>query len=681
MLAVRETDRPHAGSSASRVGAWLPTLLLAERFGYVFGVAAVVLVTVVLEVLLSSTRLGNASTIYALVVLVTAALYGRWPALATAVAAFFAFEHRQGTLANPPEWLTPIIFAVTALVAGQLAAMLRQQAQAARQSQRETLALFEVAQLVPGSTLELQPLLGLILDRLKSIVEYKTAEIILFAEHDEAVVFAYSGPLPNQDVVGRHLPTASGLSELVQEVRRRREPVFVDDLGGRSLLAKDLVAAGVAVPAATLHEHSELAVPLIVKGRVIGVQTLIQSAPGYYRARHADLAMTFGQQAAVAIENARLYGEVSTRLSEMVGLQQLGATLLQEHDFDRLLHAICLQLQTLTDAEGAAIGLLEEDPRYFELRTVLGPGADNVQGTLIPVEGSFSGEAMRTNQPQRSNDAQNDPRGLLLRDAHSILSVPMRTRQQVVGAISMYNKRNAVGFTDHDAELATLFAQQAAVAVENARLYEEVRGKAALEERQRLARELHDSVSQALFGIALNASTADELFEVQPEQARGLLTDVLGLAEAALAELQALIFELRPESLEREGLVGALEKQAAAARARHGLQVRLEASSEPDLPQPAKEALYRVAQEALHNAAKHARAREVMVMLEVGASAVGLLVADDGRGFDPRRDFPGHLGLQSMRERAVAVGGTLEIESAPGNGTRVRASIPVRAQA
>jgi signal transduction histidine kinase len=127
--------------------------------------------------------------------------------------------------------------------------------------------------------------------------------------------------------------------------------------------------------------------------------------------------------------------------------------------------------------------------------------------------------------------------------------------------------------------------------------------------------------------------------------------------------------------------VGALEKQAAAARARHGLQVRLEASAEPDLPQPAKEALYRVAQEALHNAAKHARAREVMVMLEVGASAVGLLVADDGRGFDPRRDFPGHLGLQSMRERAVAVGGTLEIESAPGNGTRVRASIPVRAQA
>jgi signal transduction histidine kinase len=253
----------------------------------------------------------------------------------------------------------------------------------------------------------------------------------------------------------------------------------------------------------------------------------------------------------------------------------------------------------------------------------------------------------------------------------------MRTRQRVIGAISIYNKLQGSGFTDRDAEVAMLFAQQAAVAIENARLYEEVRDKAALEERQRLARELHDSVSQALFGIALNASTADELFEAQPGEVRGLLKDVLGLAEAALAELQALIFELRPESLEREGLVGALEKQTAAVQARYGLQVHLQAGAEPDLPRPAKEALYRVAQEALHNTAKHARARQVFVVLEVGASDVRLLVSDDGRGFDPHREFPGHLGLQSMRERATAVGGTLEIESAPGAGTRLRARIPL----
>jgi signal transduction histidine kinase len=674
---------PHVRWPLSQFVARLPPVLQSQWFGYVFGVAAVVVVTLVLELLLPQTRLGNSSTIYALIVLVTAALYGRTPALATSAAAFLGFEHRQSTLDNPPEWVTPIVFVVTALVAGQLAAMLRQQATAARQREREALALFEVARLVPGSTLELQPLLGLILDQLKSIVEYHAAEVILHDEHDEPVVFAYRGALPGEQVVGRRLPAGSALNELVLEVGRRREPVLVEDLGGRSLLAQDLVAAGVALSVEATDDHSELAVPLIVKGRVIGVQTLLHSTPGYYRTRHAQLAMSFAQQAAAAIENARLYGEVRTHLNEMVGLQQLGATLLQEHDFDRLLHAICLQLRTLTDADGVALALLEEDERYFKLRTVIGSGAAEVEGTLIPVDGSFAGEAVRTNQPQRSDDAQNDPRGyvpsLQLRSAHSILSVPMRTRQRVVGAISISNKLHASGFTDRDAELATLFAQQAAVAIENARLYDEVRGKAALEERQRLARELHDSVSQALFGIALNASTADELFDAQPDEVRGLLKEVLGLAEAALAELRALIFELRPESLEREGLVGALEKQAAAVQARHGLKVRLDVAGEPDLPEPAKEALYRVAQEALHNAAKHARAHRVVVVLEVGDSDVGLLVADDGRGFDPQREFPGHLGLQSMRERAAAVGGTLEIESAPGEGTRLRARIPLPA--
>jgi len=155
--------------------------------------------------------------------------------------------------------------------------------------------------------------------------------------------------------------------------------------------------------------------------------------------------------------------------------------------------------------------------------------------------------------------------------------------------------------------------------------------------------------------------------------------DVLGLAEGGLAELRALMFELRPESLEREGLVGALEKQVAAVQARHGLQARMQIGGEPDLPHAAKEALYRVAQEALHNAVKHARAHTLDLSLELGDAEVGLVVADDGRGFDPRREFPGHLGLQSMRERAAAVGGTLEIQSAPGEGTRLRARFPLAA--
>ena len=502
---MRGADWPHLVPLLGRLVSRVAPLAETRWFGYVFGVAAVLLTTALVATGFRS-RVANASALYTIPVLVTAARYGRAPALAASALAFFVFDWFFGDepKLGPAHWPTLVVFLVTALIAGQLAAMLRQQAEQARQRERE-----------------------------------------------------------------------------------------------------------------------------------------------------------------------------------VVGLQQLAATLLQEHDFDRVLQAICQQLQGLTGAEGVAPGLLDERENVFELRAGVGPGAAARHGVRIPVEGSFAGEAVRTNQAQRSQDAQHDPRGykptLVPNTTHSILSVPMRTRQRVVGAISIFNKRGAPGFTDRDAELAMLFAQQAAVAIENARLYEETRGKAALEERQRLARELHDSVSQALYGIALNASAADELFEVAPERARGLLGDVLRLADAGLAEMRALIFELRPESLEHEGLVGALEKHAAAVRARHGLDVRLAVAGEPELAPRTKEALYRVAQEALHNAAKHARARTLELVLEVRDREVGLVVADDGRGFDPHGEFPGHLGLRSMRERAAAVGGTLEIQSAPGAGTRLSARVPLPA--
>jgi signal transduction histidine kinase len=195
---------------------------------------------------------------------------------------------------------------------------------------------------------------------------------------------------------------------------------------------------------------------------------------------------------------------------------------------------------------------------------------------------------------------------------------------------------------------------------------------------QRLARELHDSVSQALYGISLGANTALELAEHDPERVSDPLEYVLSLAQAGLAEMRALIFELRPESLETEGLVAALEKQAAALRARHEIRVRTDLCEEPGASPETKEALYRIAQEALHNTVKHARAKAVEVKVSCDPAGVTLEVSDDGVGFDATGDFPGHLGLRSMRERASRLGGSLEVESNPGEGTRIRARIPTR---
>ena len=255
------------------------------------------------------------------------------------------------------------------------------------------------------------------------------------------------------------------------------------------------------------------------------------------------------------------------------------------------------------------------------------------------------------------------------------LIVPLTHKEQATGLLALTSSEVGA-FTAHHAELAQVIANQAAIAIENARLYEQAQALAALEERQKLARELHDSVSQALYGIALGAHSARTALQRDPEHVAEPLNYVLSLAEAALSEMRALIFELRPESLEQEGLVSALTKQGKALEARHELRVHLDLCEEPDLPLPVKQELYRIAQEAMHNTVKHARARNVDLRLSQTSEAVLLHVRDDGVGFDPRGAFPGHLGLHSMRERVSNLGGTLQIESAPGAGTALRAQVP-----
>jgi PAS domain S-box-containing protein len=260
----------------------------------------------------------------------------------------------------------------------------------------------------------------------------------------------------------------------------------------------------------------------------------------------------------------------------------------------------------------------------------------------------------------------------------SWLGVPLVSKGQPIGLLAIIHDKPG-HYTERHAELARTIANQAAVAIENAGLYEQAQSTAALEERQRLARELHDSVSQALYGITLGADAAITLLERDPNRVAEPLEYVRLLAEAGLAEMRALIFELRPESLENEGLIVALEKQAAALRTRHEISVRTTiCCEEPDVPLEAKEALYRVAQEALHNTVKHARASSVELNLQCGANGVTLWISDDGVGFDPAGSFPGHLGLKSMRERTMRLGGTLEVTSEPGKGTRLRAWIPSR---
>lgn len=257
----------------------------------------------------------------------------------------------------------------------------------------------------------------------------------------------------------------------------------------------------------------------------------------------------------------------------------------------------------------------------------------------------------------------------------TVVSVPLVYRGVRVGRLDAFFPED--GPRERELDFLAAIADQAAVAIENARLFSRSQEQASLEERQRLARELHDSVAQALYGITLGVKTARTWLERDPARAAEPLDYVLSLAEGGTAEMKALLFALRPDALAQEGLVAALTKQTAVLSARYKLQVETDLGDEPGVPLQVKEALYRIAQEALHNSVKHARAGVVRVALREEEGHVTLRVQDDGQGFDPDQDFPGHLGLRSMRERAHGVGALLTLHTAPGAGVDLRVRVPL----
>jgi signal transduction histidine kinase len=231
-------------------------------------------------------------------------------------------------------------------------------------------------------------------------------------------------------------------------------------------------------------------------------------------------------------------------------------------------------------------------------------------------------------------------------------------------------------FTQHHARLALAIADQAAVAIENARLYKEMEWAAAVEERQRLARDLHDSVSQALYGIILGALTLSDLLGPTNSRVAEALQYLLLQAQTALDETRALILELRPETLQRNGLTSALGTYAGYIQANHNITIHTSFCTEPDISIGAKEAFYRITQQALQNVVQHAQTGLVEISLDCRPGETVLEIRDHGQGFRPEAVPPSHLGLRSMRERMSRQGGSVDIISSPGAGTIIRARMP-----
>jgi signal transduction histidine kinase len=350
-----------------------------------------------------------------------------------------------------------------------------------------------------------------------------------------------------------------------------------------------------------------------------------------------------------------------------------------ELSVDEVLQRLVDSARELAGARYAALGLPDGEGGFRRFLTSgmnekliasLGP---------LPRQHGVLGAMLETRAPYRTRDIHDHPR---FRgwwpaghpDMRSFLGVPILAPEGVIGAFYLTEKVDRRDFTDEDEELIGLLAAHAAIAIANARLYEQARELSIVAERNRLALELHDAVSQRLFGLVLNAEAAGTLLERDPEAAREQVAKLRAGAQEALDELRALVFELRPPDLEKDGLAGALRKHVNLLRRLQPEEIELTLDGELPRDAASDAEILRIAQEAIQNALRHARAHRIAVRLTGGL----LEVEDDGVGFDPgaldvrsRR-----LGLTSMEERARRIGGTLEIRSRPGQGTIVRLEAP-----
>jgi signal transduction histidine kinase len=351
-----------------------------------------------------------------------------------------------------------------------------------------------------------------------------------------------------------------------------------------------------------------------------------------------------------------------------------------ELSVDEVLQRLVDGARELVAARYAALGLPDGDGGF---RTFLTSGmSDALVASLgpLPRQHGVLGAVLETPEPYRTRDLREHPRfrGWWPRghpDMRSFLGVPIVSPAGVIGAFYLTEKVGAADFGDDDEELIRVLGAHAAIAITNARLYERTRELSIVAERNRLALELHDAVSQKLFGLVLEAEAASTLLERDPAAARDRVAKLRTLAQETLDELRSLVFELRPPDLDRDGLCGALRKHVDVLRRLQQREIELELDDGVSAGPERDPEVLRIAQEALQNALRHSGAAHVALRLHRdGGEGLVLEVEDDGSGFDPEAPElrSRRLGLTSMEERARRAGGRLEIRSAPGSGTTVR---------
>jgi len=491
---------------------------------------------------------------------------------------------------------------------------------------------------------------------------------------------------------------------LFEELRRTGQPLFTAD--DQAAARQRDPALGAAIAAEGIV--SALRLPLFdASGTVMGMLALYHRRQRLYSEGEVRLAQAFANQVGVALQNTRLVEKeraarraAARQVERLAALAQITEQLLASSGLETVLRVVVAAARRLCDAPMAMVALADPDRRLIravaaegELQRIFEEEVPEQEITATFLQGTATGRAFATGRTVVVEDYTAWPvvsegqARTVAAGVRALVVSPLRVGGTSIGVLWVGDTR-ARRFDPDDVPLIEALANQAALAIEHARLEQRSHEAVVLEERARLARDLHDSVTQSLFSLGMLARAAKTQHEKGAPALAGTLERIGTLAQQALTEMRALLFELRPSVLAEEGLAAALERLTASYRVRFDLPVRFVGSAEADvrLPDEVETALFRIAQEALNNAAKHAHATEVVVTMTVAERQLCVMVEDNGRGFDIEAaraagsaGADGGMGMRTMRERATAAGITLRITGGPGRGTRVWMAAPLPA--
>lgn len=548
-----------------------------------------------------------------------------------------------------------------------------------RANVNDLMALYELSQRITGAR-SADDTMRAALEELAANGVYRCT-IALFSDYDQTgqptrfhVPYIY---VPGEGVypVDEYVPT--GDDEL-NPLLDRGELVAIADVVTDERVPESLRAEQLAVgrPALAI-------IPLMEGGRRIGNLVLSHSTVHLWTEAELRRYRSSANQIAVAIENARRFEREAKRTNRLELIARLGQRIAARLDSTELLNTTAEALHMRLGYEHISIFLVDAADEMVLVQSAVASQWDWLGNPPYrqPVEQGILGVAAQTRAPVLINDVQADARYVPIPGAEVLraeLAIPILLGERLLGVLDAATGRR---FSEDDQTGLTIVADQLAIALENARLYNRVQEVAVLDERQRLARDLHDSVTQLIFSITLVAQSIRPAYQKDVLEGERRIARVLELSQQALAEMRELLTELRNPV--QEGLVPAIRKHIERLQQREGLQVQYEVAAYSPRPVEQEETLYRIVQEALNNVVKHARAHHVRVHLAQDPRGLELTVSDDGLGFDAEHlpsngGSSGGLGLRGMRERIERLGGTIYIQSNLGAGTAIVAFLPER---